>query len=78
MLVVHFSYYTSKVSFKVQKLGYRASVITVICSRLSGAIVIVHMATSLVIYRCVKSIKSASDAMLNDCICLATVIKTIN
>ena len=67
---------TSKVSFTDQKFGYRVIVITVIYSRVfrSGAFVNVHIATSLTIYTCVKSIKFARDALLNDDICLATVI----
>ena len=75
-----FIFLTSTVSFTDQKLGYRVTVITGFvavrttvwrlhkCSHK-------HIATSLKIYTCVKSIKFARDAMLNDGICLATVIK---
>ena len=75
VVISPFIFLTSKVSFTDQKLGYRVIVITVICSRTSGAFVNVHIATSLKIYTCVKSIKFARDAMLNDGICLETVIK---
>ena len=69
---------TSKVSFWVQKLEYRA---TAICQHMtigkSDTFVNVHLATSLEIYPCMKLIKFA-HAMLNDDICLATVQNKIN
>ena len=73
---------TSKVSFLVQKLEYRATVITAICHHMtiigkSDTFVNVHLATSLEIYTCIKLIKFA-HAMLNGDICLATVQNKIN
>ena len=59
-------FYYLHCKYRVQKSGYRATVITVLChhtfGRTPGAFVDVHMAASLEIYTCVKSIKCSMKA----------------